>query len=367
MKKIIVVRSPESDFRPEKWITNKVIAALRQTAADKTRTLNGHEFEVVEVNSGEEFNSMSSQSMFYSDETMTKSFCKGVLGVLDHIADGDVVYFADGWSPAVPVLKFHMHCAGIKAHLTGFFHSSVETPGDFLYSAGSWVRSLEETLLDCFTETYVATDYGVDLLNSTNVNVIGLPVISPQDTNPAQLRRSLTARAEEAKPVVGWSHRWAEDKRPEDFIELAHRLGDTRTFRVLHPVPLDTAPLYQEAVDAGIEFVLCDTKDKYWTEVAKLSFLFSSATLETFGYSVIDAVVLGAIPVVPNRACYPYMYRDEHLYYTLEDAAQLLSKDWVRHTLFDVLLAPVFVQVNAFEHTITTRLTKLLDNDHYPN
>lgn len=364
MKKIIVVRSPESDFRPEKWITNKVVNALRHTKVYTQDAPGGLQFEVVEVSSGEEFNSMSSQSMFYSDETMTKSFCKGVLGVLEHIADGDVVYFADGWSPAVPVLKFHMHCAGIKAHLTGFFHSSVETPGDFLYSAGTWVRTLEETLLDCFSETYVATEYGVDLLNTNQAVDIGLPVIMPQDTTPGYNYQQL--RDNEAKPVVGWSHRWAEDKRPEDFIELAKRLGDIRTFRVLHPVPLDNAPLYQEAQDAGIEFVLCDTKEKYWTELSKLTFLFSSATLETFGYSVIDAVQLGAVPVVPNRACYPYMYRDGFLYETLDQAEGLLRREGGYCSLFDALLPNTFMQVNAFEVNIVNRLTKLLDNENYP-
>jgi len=357
--KVIVVRSPESSFRPERYITDKVIDALLV-----------RKVKFVEINSGDAFQTLSSQSLFYDDRTMTNSFFNGVLRALDVIENGDVVYFADGWSPAIPALKFHLHCSGVNAYIVGLFHSSVETPGDFLFTAGQWVRDLEQTLLGCLDVIFFATRYGEGKLchyphSDAAFKVTGLPIIRPEDTCNGfnQVPKEWQRWTDAGNPrVIGFSHRWAADKRPHDFIELAQKFkGDeSHTFRVLHPVPLPMDATMELALEAGIEFVECHNKLTYWNEVQKLHFIFSSAELETFGYSVIEAVTLGAVPIVPDRACYPFLYRGQFIYDDLNDAENMIRRNRSFTTLQDALLPDAYDAINRFGDNVIDAFLELM-------
>lgn len=324
MTKIIVVRSPESDHRPEKWICNYIINQLNEEASD---------LQVVDIASEEEL-TLNNQSFFYDNTTMTKSFANGVLKVIAQVEDGDVVYFSDAWCPAIPMLKFHLYCSDIhNVKLCGLFHSSVETPGDFLFEGGKWVRQLEANLLEMLDEVYVATTYGVQtvtnnfLVGKANVFATSLPVIDPASTG-----HSIDLIPFDNRPYrVVFNHRWAADKRPQDYVWLAQRIrsayedhgfDDPPEFVVLHPFDMPVKDKDKE----NINFILCDNKQKYWKELSKARVVFSSATLETFGYSVIDGIVMDTNVLVPDRACYPHMYAQSSIYHSRVEAEDMLVK-----------------------------------------
>lgn len=322
MPKVILVRSPEAAFRPEKWIANHIC-----------KLLSANEVPFIEVKVLADFKTLDSQSMFYDNNTMTSNYGLSVLEVCNQVEDGDVIYFNDGWNPAIPLLKSHLFFCGMKSvKLVGLFHSSVETPGDLFFDGGTWIRSLENTIIDCLDTLFVATNYGIDKLSHypaykpEKVVVSSLPIITPMDTN-CDMRSTVK---DPTKIVVGFTHRWAEDKRPQDFIELARKINQDPNnshicFMVLHPVPLVEDDLYKDAIDAGIKFVLCPTKSDYWSNVALFTHIFSSATLETFGYSIMDAVQLGAIPILPKRAVYPELYPEPFIYNDLYHASCMIT------------------------------------------
>lgn len=299
MSRVLFVRSPEASFRPEMYISNAIIAEFVKRGA-----------EVVEINSSQRFTSLRSQSMFYDDQTMTDSFAMALTEVGKSVKTGDAVFFGDGWCPTLPALEFHLHCSGIRdVRKYGIFHSSCATPGDFLATAGDWVSRLEADIVGRYLDTtFVATPYSVDTLKANlwfqklniavdeRVTVSGLPL--SMATDPAPLPRN--------REVI-FAHRWAADKNPQAFASLACAAKDQNVgakFIVLHPIPIDTT-----IVDStNIEYRLCSTREQYEDNIRQASVVFSSATLETFGYALIEGVQNGALPLAPARACYPYLY-----------------------------------------------------------
>lgn len=311
MSKIIFVDSPSSTFRPEMWIMKMLKEGARSL---------GIPHLTVEADKAVK---LDNQKLFYDNTTMTKSFFNGVLGALDVVEDGDVIFFGDAWNPAIPALKFHLYCSGLHdVKMCGIFHSSVETPGDFLYEAGKWVRNLEHDLVDEYLDKiFVATKYGKDNIiwnGGSNISITGLPFISPSTTLSQDSYGQDLNLLHTHKDSVIFSHRWAADKNPFRFIKLVKTYKQNNPnsllkFKVLHPVPLPLSDI-KPALDVGIEFILCSNKIDYWREVGTAKVAFSSATLETWGYSIIDAIIAGALPMVPSNACYPYMYKPFYMY-----------------------------------------------------
>lgn len=363
MPKLIIIRSPQADFRPEKFIINKLVSYMVTT-----------DLEVVEIHPQQEFTTLDSQSLFYSNDTMTQSFFHGVSEAIKVIEDGDVVFFADALCPVIPALKFHLHCAGFhKVKMCGIFHSSVETPGDFLYEAGQWVRDLENCLMNCLSVVFVATSYGKNILkknkaynnDSCEIMVTGLPRIVPEDTGCVRPQFLYSGM-----PNVMFSHRWTYDKRPEYFVNLAAARNQVANFIVIHPVPLPKDDLYGRAIAAGIKFVHAETKQQYWDALSFCDIVFSSAILETFGYSILEATEMGALPMVPNEACYPYMYNIEYMW----DATSNDVEDNML-TTFDRIMGyvqsptymyPPFLQrwvnpaMDTFEVNVTNKIKSML-------
>ena len=353
MKRVIFTRSPEAEFRPERHVADVLVDAM----------LAHPDIILVELESSDEFTTLDNQKLFYDDASMTRSFAKALTEVTANVRDGDVVFFADAWMPAIPAIKFHLHCAGTQGvKLCGIFHSSVETPGDFLATAGEWVRRLEADLVTQYLDrVFVATGYGYNTLHSNTliprdqledkVVVTGLPLIRCPYELPIK---------KDDPPIILFSHRWAEDKDPEFFIKLARHIkgaGSSFEFTVAHPVPFDSdTPFYTEAVEAGINFVHCPARKDYWELLCRSTVVISTAQLETFGYSILEGIDVGCYPFVPNNACYPYMYPPRYIYDKTWRKASIhsLLNDLILYRLVDFDPAAMFLKGIAYNRESLT-------------
>ena len=132
-------------------------------------------------------------------------------------------------------------------------------------------------------------------------------------------------------PVILWNHRWEYDKRPELFVEALLALLEMKVdFRVI---------ICGESFDRscpafkGIEGVLGDRllhlgfyedKDEYLRAVAGSRVVVSTAAHEFFGISVVEAMYLGCMPVLPHDLSYPEILPKEfHERCLYSDPAQL--------------------------------------------
>ena len=94
-------------------------------------------------------------------------------------------------------------------------------------------------------------------------------------------------------------HRIDKENDPEVFDRLAKRMTEYEFIKTMEV-----------------------TKDKkeYYNLIRHAKVVFSASLQETFGIGTVEAMMLGAIPVVPNRLSYPELYNTRFLYADLPDA-----------------------------------------------
>ena len=110
---------------------------------------------------------------------------------------------------------------------------------------------------------------------------------------------------------IVWPHRWEHDKGPEELLEIARAwtkklrlkwilLGEQ--FRET-PKLLDTFLVeFQDNIEhAG--FV--ESKETYWQLLQRADWVLSTAKHEFFGIAVVEALLAGCSPWLPDRLSYP--------------------------------------------------------------
>jgi glycosyltransferase involved in cell wall biosynthesis len=115
-----------------------------------------------------------------------------------------------------------------------------------------------------------------------------------------------------ASPAILWCHRWEYDKNPEPFFEAMIRLADAgrafrlvvlgEQFRTAPPVFADSWDRLKPHIDhAGY----IPDRQTYLSILAGCDLVVSSAIQENFGIAVVEAILLGCQPLLPNRLSYP--------------------------------------------------------------
>jgi glycosyltransferase involved in cell wall biosynthesis len=140
-----------------------------------------------------------------------------------------------------------------------------------------------------------------------------------------------------AGPTILWNHRWEYDKGPEAFFDALIRLRREdvpfrlvvcgQSFRTVPPVFARAREALADRID---RFGFFENQEDYLDAARKADVVVSTAVHEFFGVSIIEAVYLGCLPVLPKRLSYPeivpphlhpfYLYpRDEDLPRFLKD------------------------------------------------
>lgn len=137
--------------------------------------------------------------------------------------------------------------------------------------------------------------------------------------------------ASPAKPTdrpltILWCHRWEYDKNPEPFFEALLEL-DSRGLPfelVLLGEQFRTAPavfesswerLRRHIVHAGF----MPDRQQYLQQLVQCDLVVSTAIQENFGIAVVEAILAGCQPLLPNRLAYP----------------ELIPEKWRRVCLYD--------------------------------
>lgn len=134
---------------------------------------------------------------------------------------------------------------------------------------------------------------------------------------PLDLASMDRARAGRKEPWILWNHRWEEDRNPAAFFEAIEALdrraarGEAPDFRLVvagqtyqtRPAIFDAA---RERLAHRIEsWGFVESREKYLDLVARCSVCVSTSLHEFFGVSVMEAIYLGCVPVLPRRLAYP--------------------------------------------------------------
>ncbi len=120
-------------------------------------------------------------------------------------------------------------------------------------------------------------------------------------------------------PLIIWNHRWEYDKRPERFFRA---LGEIKKkeipFRLallgegVSKIPRAFLAAQEAFKHEIVVFGHVRSKHAYFDWLNQGHIVVSCAIQENFGISVVEAVRMGCIPLLPDRLAYPEIMPREH-------------------------------------------------------
>lgn len=142
------------------------------------------------------------------------------------------------------------------------------------------------------------------------------PPVEPPPPGPQQLAAGkapdrMTAGALHNSTTVVWPHRWEHDKGPDELLEIATRFSEPLNLRwtilgwqfpTAPPAMIEFERRFADRIDhIGFE----PSRSRYWEHLASCDWVLSTARHEFFGIAVVEALLAGCLPWLPNRLSYP--------------------------------------------------------------
>lgn len=222
--------------------------------------------------------------------------------------DGFVVFLHDAWFPGIECFKYISDMLDIPIGIVGFWHAGSYIPEDPLgqHELHRWARGSECTWFEICDAVCVGSQHHKEMILSAlsssahdgdKVHVTGYPCEVPELGGWAWKNR--------ADRVV-WPHRLSAEKHPQVFDLLA----ENSRFK-------------------GVEFVktlkVCKTKAAYYEMLASSKVAISTAALETFGISMVEAALSGCYPICPNRLAYKETMQPSMLFDSYSEAMDMID------------------------------------------
>jgi glycosyltransferase involved in cell wall biosynthesis len=137
-------------------------------------------------------------------------------------------------------------------------------------------------------------------------------------------------------PLIIWNHRWEFDKNPEAFFEALYDLASRgRAFEVallgecFQDQPQCFLSARERLGQRIVHFGFAPAVDDYHHWLRRGHIVISTALQENFGFSVVEAVRHGCLPLLPRRLSYPEIipapFHDLCLYATPSDLVGKLA------------------------------------------
>jgi glycosyltransferase involved in cell wall biosynthesis len=217
-----------------------------------------------------------------------------------------VFLFQDGWFPVEQLAYIR---DGLKCHdwrFVGLFHDGNWDVWDFVTRSNMyvWGEELENAWFKIYDRVVVASEYHERVLLETRIIPNHKIEVIPWKV---EVPKELLEYPSKKENIVVFPHRLTEDKQPELFRKLIH---DEKIL----PKDWIAVRTRDEKLD----------KRSYYQLLAKSKVVVSTALLEMFGISMIEAVMLGCYPIVPDRLAYREIFRDPFRYRGYSDLCDKL-------------------------------------------
>lgn len=119
-------------------------------------------------------------------------------------------------------------------------------------------------------------------------------------------------------PLIIWNHRWEFDKNPESFFKILFKLKDDGTHFYLALLgerykkqPLVFSEAENQLTGNIIYSGYMENYNDYLNMLKKGDIVISTANQENYGIAVIEAILAGCRPLLPNRLSYPELIPTE--------------------------------------------------------
>ena len=220
--------------------------------------------------------------------TVSKMFSAG------EIKPGDKFLVTDAWNFIITPIKYMSDLLDIPVEIHSIWHAGAYDPSDILgYKMNKpWPWEAERSWYHSSDYNYYASEnHRRMFLNNLNIpeeyHYKAVRSGQPHELIIADLVKHQSTPKQNR---VMWPHRYNADKQPE----IAEDLSTDFDMVITQKMNL--------------------SKPDYYDTMGTSKLIFSCALHENLGISVMEAVLTGAIPVVPDRCSYSEMYLDEFKY-----------------------------------------------------
>lgn len=151
--------------------------------------------------------------------------------------------------------------------------------------------------------------------------------------------------ASNEKPIILWNHRWEYDKDPDTFFNVLEELaeeGCSFNLVVLGQCFKKMPAVFQRVRNSRLaERILhwgyLPGKNEYYQWLWKADIVISTSKQDYYGISVVEAILAGCYPLLPDRLAFPEHiptdYHTKHLYGSkdeLLDKVRGILSGWTR-------------------------------------
>ena len=207
---------------------------------------------------------------------------------------GDKFLVTDAWNFIITPIRYMSDLLDIPVEIHGIWHAGAYDPTDILgyKMRHDWPHHVERSWFHACDFNYYATNFHKTMF-LRNLNIPqGDYDKAVRSGQPHELIVDQLVKYQDTPKdrSVMWPHRYNADKQPEIAEDL------NRDF------------------DMVITQKMNLNKSDYYATMGTSRAIFSCALHENLGISVMEAVLAGAIPIVPDRASYSEMYLAEFKY-----------------------------------------------------
>lgn len=209
------------------------------------------------------------------------------------VIPGDKFLITDAWNFAITAIKYMSELLDIPVEIHSIWHAGNYDPSDILgmkMSVG-WASNVERSWYLASDYNYFATHFHANMF-VRNLNVDASKAYrSGQPHTPLIVELSM-CNSKNRKDIIMFPHRYNTDKQPNIMEDIKDNV------------------LAETCITQKLNL----TKEQYYKILGKAKVVFSCSLHENLGISMMEGVLAGAIPVVPDRCSYSEMYLDEFKY-----------------------------------------------------
>ncbi len=182
-------------------------------------------------------------------------------------------------------------------------------------------------------------------------------VLYPGITLPVY--RLVDAEKQVDPPLIVWNHRWGFDKNCESFIEAIQALEDRGVdFRLVlmgenfGKIPDAFRTAGKRFKHKLLQYGYVSERGEYEKWLKRGALVISTAIQENFGISVVEAMLMGCIPLLPNRLSYPEIlpsaYHEHFLYQNKYDFMEKLFDIMTNYSRYETLRNRLVEEMKSF-------------------
>ena len=157
-------------------------------------------------------------------------------------------------------------------------------------------------------------------------------MIYPGITMPPAAK--VAEKKQASPPLIIWNHRWGFDKNHQLFFDVLKELQEQGVdFQLalmgenFGKIPEEYFKAQQIFKDKIVQFGYVESRTEYIQWLKRGTIVISTADQENFGMSVIEAMIMGCIPLLPNRLSYPEILPEKfHAQFLYQNKYDLLEK-----------------------------------------